>query len=104
MAENSSTASGATAEQPAVKRQRMTKVGRVVSDKMDKTIVVAVEYSRRHPLYGKRMKRTSKFKAHDEANECRIGDVVRIEESRPLSKDKRWVLHEIVDRADSGAR
>lgn len=87
-----------------VQAQRKTKVGRVVSDKMDKTIVVAVEYSRRHPLYGKRMKRTSKFKAHDEANECRIGDVVRIEESRPLSKDKRWVLREIVERADSGAR
>lgn len=105
MAENSGSTPGATATTTTVvKKQRLQKVGRVVSDKMDKTVVVAVNYARRHPLYGKRMQRTSKFKAHDENNECRIGDTVRIEESRPLSKDKRWVVREIVERADTGAR
>ncbi len=78
---------------------RKVRVGKVVSDKMDKTIVVAVEESVKHPLYGKTMRRTVKFKAHDEANEARIGDTVRIVETRPLSKDKRWRLSEIIERA-----
>lgn len=105
MAENSGSMPGAnTAAPAAVKRQRLQKVGRVVSDKMDKTVVVAVDYARRHPLYGKRMQRTSKFKAHDEGNECRVGDIVRIEESRPLSREKRWVVREIVERVGSDGR
>lgn len=78
---------------------RKTRVGRVVSDKMDKTAVVLVETSKRHPLYGKAVKRTKKFKTHDENNECRIGDRVRIMETRPLSKDKRWRLVEITEKA-----
>lgn len=78
---------------------RKTRVGKVVSDKMDKTIVVAIETLVRHPLYGKSVKRTTKFKAHDENNECNIGDRVKIMETRPLSKDKRWRLVEIVERA-----
>jgi len=78
---------------------RKTRVGRVVSDKMDKTITVLVEDFVRHPLYGKAVKRTKKFKAHDEMNECRIGDRVRIMETKPLSKDKRWRLVQIVEKA-----
>jgi small subunit ribosomal protein S17 len=78
---------------------RVQKVGRVVSDKMDKTVVVAVDYVRRHPLYHKRITRTSKFQAHDENNECKMGDIVRIEETRPLSKHKRWIVREILERA-----
>lgn len=78
---------------------RKTRVGRVVSDKMEKTIVVLVEDFVRHPLYGKAVKRTKKFKAHDEMNECRIGDRVRIMETKPLSKDKRWRLVKIVEKA-----
>lgn len=78
---------------------RKTQVGKVVSDKMDKTVVVAIEDSVRHPIYKKIIKRTIKFKAHDENNECRIGDKVRIMETRPLSKDKRWRLVEIVEKA-----
>ena len=78
---------------------RKTRIGTVVSDKMDKTIVVTVEEFIRHPLYGKRVKRTKKFKAHDEENTCGIGDKVRIMETRPLSKDKRWRLVEIVEKA-----
>ena len=78
---------------------RKTRVGFVTSDKMDKTIVVAVEESRRHALYGKSEKITKKFKAHDENNECRIGDKVEIMETRPLSKDKRWRLARIVEKA-----
>ena len=77
---------------------RTQKVGRVVSDKMDKTVVVAVDFVRRHPIYHKRMTRTSKFLAHDEQNACRPGDVVRIEETRPLSARKRWIVREIVER------
>ncbi|MBO9541484.1 30S ribosomal protein S17 [bacterium] len=73
--------------------------GKVVSDKMDKTIVVAVESRHPHPRYGKIIKSTNKFKAHDEANTAHTGDTVRIVESRPLSKDKRWSLVEVVDRA-----
>lgn len=78
---------------------RKTRMGRVVSNKMDKTIVVAVETQVAHPLYKKRVKQTTKFKAHDANNECRIGDVVRVMETRPLSKDKRWRLVEIVTKA-----
>ena len=78
---------------------RKTRVGQVVSDKMDKTIVVAIEDSVQHPLYKKTMKRTYKLKAHDENNECRIGDTVKVMETRPLSKDKRWRLVEIVEKA-----
>ena len=79
-------------------RPRTQKVGRVVSDKMEKTVVVAVDSVRRHPLYHKRITRTSKFLAHDEQNSCRPGDVVRIEETRPMSKRKRWIVREIVER------
>ncbi|MDD6212683.1 MAG: 30S ribosomal protein S17 [Clostridiales bacterium] len=78
---------------------RKTRTGKVVSDKMDKTIVVAIEDHVRHPLYGKIVKRTYKLKAHDEKNECAIGDTVKVMETRPLSKDKRWRLVEIVERA-----
>ena len=78
---------------------RLTKVGRVVSDKMDKTVVVSVDYVRRHPIYRKTIRRTSRFKAHDEQNLCRVGDLVRIEETRPLSKTKRWIVRQILERA-----
>ncbi|MGV8906355.1 MAG: 30S ribosomal protein S17 [Acetobacterium sp.] len=78
---------------------RKTRVGKVVSDKMDKTVVVAVESFVKHPLYQKRVKRTVKFKAHDEQNACTTGDTVKIMETRPLSKDKRWRLIEIVKKA-----
>ena len=78
---------------------RKTRVGKVVSDKMDKTIVVAIETSVKHPLYGKVMKRTYKLKAHDENNECAIGDKVKVMETRPLSKEKRWRLLEIIEKA-----
>jgi len=78
---------------------RKTRVGRVVSDKMDKTVVVAVENNVKHPLYGKVVKRTYKLKAHDENNECRVGDRVRVMETRPLSKDKRWRLVQIIEKA-----
>ncbi len=80
------------------RNRRKTKVGFVVSDKMDKTIVVAVEDFVRHSLYGKSVKRTKKFKAHDEGNECNIGDKVRIMETRPLSKDKRWRLVNVIEK------
>lgn len=79
--------------------RRKVRIGRVVSDKMDKTIVVAVEDFISHELYSKRVKRTKKFKAHDENNECTAGDKVRIMETRPLSRDKRWRLIEIVEKA-----
>ena len=78
---------------------RKTRVGKVVSNKMDKTIVVAIEDNVKHPKYGKVIKRTIKFKAHDENNECREGDTVKIMETRPLSKDKRWRLVEIIEKA-----
>ena len=78
---------------------RKTRVGKVVSDKMDKTIVVAVVDNVKHPLYNKIVKRTYKLKAHDENNECQIGDKVKVMETRPLSKDKRWRLVEIVEKA-----
>jgi small subunit ribosomal protein S17 len=82
-----------------VQSQRKTKVGRVVSDKMDKTIVVSVERLARHPLYKRVIRLTTKFKAHDEQNDAHTGDTVLIEESRPLSATKRWRLVEVVQRA-----
>jgi small subunit ribosomal protein S17 len=86
-----------------VQGKRKTKVGRVVSDKMDKTIVVSVERLARHRLYKRVIRLTTRFKAHDETNDARIGDTVRIEESRPLSATKRWLLVEVVARAgDAG--
>ncbi|WP_258358902.1 30S ribosomal protein S17 [Moorella sulfitireducens (nom. illeg.)] len=81
------------------RNNRKTRVGNVVSDKMDKTVVVAVESRVRHPLLGKIIRRTKKFKAHDEKNECRIGDKVKIMETRPLSKEKRWRVVEILEKA-----
>ena len=78
---------------------RKVRTGKVTSNKMDKTIVVAVQNNVRHPLYGKTVKKTYKLKAHDENNECNIGDTVRVMETRPLSKDKRWRLVEIIERA-----
>ena len=81
------------------RNSRKVKIGKVISDKMDKTIVVAIEESVKHPLYGKVVKRTYKLKAHDEENACNIGDKVKVMETRPLSKDKRWRLVEIVEKA-----
>ena len=78
---------------------RKVMIGKVVSDKMDKTVVVAVETSVRHKVYNKIVKRTYKLKAHDEANECKIGDTVKVMETRPLSKDKRWRVVEIMEKA-----
>ena len=78
---------------------RKTRTGKVISNKMDKTIVVAIEDHVRHPLYGKIVKRTYKLKAHDEENTCAIGDTVKVMETRPLSKDKRWRLVEIIEKA-----
>ena len=78
---------------------RKTRTGKVISDKMDKTIVVAIEDHVKHPLYKKIVKQTYKLKAHDENNECKIGDTVKVMETRPLSKDKRWRLVEIIERA-----
>ena len=78
---------------------RKTRVGKVVSDKMDKTVVVAIQDSVKHPMYGKIIKRTVKRKAHDEENVCNVGDRVRIMETRPISKDKRWRLVEIIEKA-----
>ena len=78
---------------------RKTRVGLVTSDKMDKTIVVSIVDNVKHPLYGKIVKRTYKLKAHDENNECKVGDRVRVMETRPLSKDKRWRLVEVIERA-----
>lgn len=78
---------------------RKVRIGNVVSDKMDKTVVVAVETFVTHPLYNKQIRQTTKFKAHDENNECGIGDIVKIMETRPLSKDKRWRVVSIVEKA-----
>ena len=78
---------------------RKTRTGKVVSDKMDKTITVAIENHVKHPLYGKIVKKTYKLKAHDENNECKIGDTVKVMETRPLSKDKRWRLVGIIEKA-----
>jgi len=94
------TATAANANDADDKRSnRKERVGMVVSDKMQKTIVVRIDESVKHPKYGKIMKRSTKFKAHDENNECGIGDKVRIMETRPLSKDKRWRLVEILEKA-----
>ena len=79
---------------------RKTRVGKVVSDKMDKTIVVAVVDNVKHPIYNKIIKRTRKLKAHDEENTCKIGDRVRVMETRPMSKDKRWRLVEVIEKAN----
>jgi small subunit ribosomal protein S17 len=93
----------ATPAATTARGKRKQLVGRVVSDKMDKTIVVSIERLARHPLYKRVVRLTSKFKAHDELNEARIGDTVLIEESRPLSATKRWRLVEVVARAGEGA-
>jgi small subunit ribosomal protein S17 len=84
-----------------MKTQRKQLVGRVSSNKMDKTVVVEVERTMRHRLYGKVLRLTKKYKAHDEQNECEVGDIVCIEESRPLSRHKRWRVIEIMERAGS---
>jgi small subunit ribosomal protein S17 len=81
------------------RRRRQQKLGTVVSDKMDKTVVVQVDRRVMHPLYGKFMKRRSKFMAHDEKNACKVGDAVRIEETRPMSRHKRWTVKEILKKA-----
>jgi len=83
-----------------MERQYKTRVGRVVSDRMYKTVVVAVETFKRHPLYKKAVRRTIKYKAHDEKNECQLGNMVRIVETRPLSKEKRWRVAEIMARKE----
>ncbi len=83
----------------AVRTARKTRVGKVVSDKMMKTVVVSIERRVQHPVYGKMIRRTKKLKAHDEQNEAKTGDTVRIMETRPLSKDKRWRVVEIIERA-----
>lgn len=95
MADTEKTAKGLTTDRTA----RKTRLGLVVSDKMNKTVVVAIERRVPHPVYGKMVTRTKKLKAHDEANSAKTGDTVRIVETRPLSKDKRWRLLEIVERA-----
>jgi len=79
--------------------KKITKIGAVVSDKMEKTIVVSVQRQYKHPLYKKIVRKHKKFKAHDENNDCKVGDVVEIIESRPLSKDKRWALNKIIERS-----
>jgi len=84
--------------------RRKQREGVVVSDKMQKTVVVAVETMKRHPLYGKTIRVTKKYKAHDEENRCRVGDRVRIRETRPLSKDKRWVVEEILRRGEGAGQ
>ena len=88
-----------TQQQATERNARKTRVGLVVSDKMDKTVVVAIERRMAHPVYGKMMTRTTRLKAHDEENAAKAGDTVRIMETRPMSKDKRWRLVEIVSRA-----
>ncbi len=81
------------------RRARKTRIGKVISDKMEKTVVVTIERRVQHPVYGKMVRRTKKLKAHDEQNEAKTGDTVRIMETRPLSKDKRWRVVEILERA-----
>ncbi len=83
-----------------MEKKRKTRVGRVVSNKMDKTVVVTVEALRHHPLYKKTIRRAVKYKAHDEKNECRLGDTVKIIETRPLSKEKRWRVAEIITKEE----
>jgi small subunit ribosomal protein S17 len=89
----------AKSETSDVRRARKTRIGKVVSDKMEKTVVVSIERRVQHPVYGKMIRRTKKLKAHDEENSAKTGDTVRIMETRPLSKDKRWRLVEIIERA-----
>ncbi len=84
----------------SMEKKRKTRVGRVVSNKMDKTVVVTIETLRHHPLYKKTIRRAVKFKAHDEKNECRLGDTVKIIETRPLSKEKRWRVAEIITKRE----
>ena len=81
------------------RNNRRTKIGIVISDKMDKTVTVSIEWKEKHPIYGKFVRKTKKYHAHDEKNECQIGDTVRIMETRPLSKTKRWRVVEIVEKA-----
>jgi small subunit ribosomal protein S17 len=92
-------AEAAKTESTEVRRARKTRIGMVVSDKMEKTVVVSIERRVQHPVYGKMVRRTKKLKAHDEQNAAKTGDTVRIMESRPLSKDKRWRVVEIIERA-----
>lgn len=87
-------------EEKNTRNLRKTMIGKVTSDKMDKTVVVSVETSVRHEIYGKTVKKTYKLKAHDEENKCQIGDIVKVMETRPLSKDKRWRVVEIVEKAN----
>ena len=96
---NNTSTSAASAETPASRGARKTRVGLVVSDKMQKTVVVAVDRRVPHPVYGKMVTRTTRLKAHDEENSAKQGDTVRIMETRPLSKDKRWRVVEIIERA-----
>ncbi len=86
-------------QQATARTRRATKTGRVVSNAMDKSVVVAVDRLVKHPFYGKTIRRTSKFMAHDETNQCRVGDKVRIRESRPLSKRKRWIVEHVLEQA-----
>ena len=83
-----------------MEEKRKTRFGKVISDKMDKTVVIAVETPKRHKLYKKTVRRAVKYKAHDEKNQCRIGDMVRIVETRPLSKDKRWRVAEVLTKGE----
>ena len=83
-----------------MEKKRKTRVGRVISNKMDKTVVVSVETLRQHPLYRKTIRRAVKYKVHDEKNECRLGDTVKIIETRPLSKEKRWRVAEIITKRE----
>ena len=83
----------------AARSRRKIRLGKVVSDRMDKTVVVSIERLVKHPIYGRYVRRRNKFKVHDEKNECRVGDVIRFMETRPLSKDKRWRFVEFVERA-----
>ena len=100
MAETNNSAAGTTTGEKSERRNmRKTRTGLVVSDKMQKTVVVAIERRMPHPVYGKMMTRTKRLKAHDEENSAKAGDTVRIMETRPLSKDKRWRVVEIVERA-----
>ena len=99
MAELQKNISAATRSENLQRHSRKTRVGMVVSDKMQKTVVVSIERRVQHPVYGKMVRRTKKLKAHDEQNEAKTGDTVRIMETRPLSKDKRWRVVEIIERA-----
>jgi len=83
-----------------LRKNRKERTGKVVSDKMDKTVVVSFDHEFAHPLYGKKIRRKGKIKVHDEKNECRIGDIVRVVETRPLSKEKRWRVVEIIKRGN----